>query len=170
MQHDRRLLMVPLSQLGQPTLYQALLHASRQKISIGLTDTDREQEKLKDLRLAKQNRAMTQVSKELKDNEIHVKTQFYSYLLQGKEPPNENELILDKKQQQIQTLIESVVEMRKGVATAAFIEDVVKLKFAVEHLQAQYKELTALKELQNSKTKRRVDKGIAHALGSLDDI
>jgi hypothetical protein len=45
-----------------------------------------------------QNRAMTQVTKENKDHEINIKTKFYSYKLQGEEPPLQNELILNKKQ------------------------------------------------------------------------
>jgi hypothetical protein len=96
---------------------------------------EKEKEQLEALRQIKLNRAMTQKNKLNKDNEMHVKTMFYSYKLNGDEPPEENELILDKKQQKIQDILETVVQMRKGVATAAFMEDVVSLKFAIENLE-----------------------------------
>jgi hypothetical protein len=44
---------------------------------------------------------MTSKTRLNKENEMHVKTMFYSYKLTGSEPPDENELILDKKQQHI---------------------------------------------------------------------
>lgn len=47
--------------------------------------------------------------------------------------------------------------MRKGVATTAFVEDIVKLKFQVEHLKSQYIDLARNKDLQDTATKRRID-------------
>lgn len=101
---------------------------------------------------------------------MHVKTMFYSYKLNGDEPPEENELILDKKQQKIQDILETVVQMRKGVATAAFMEDVVSLKFAIENLETQYADLQKFDDLQDSVAKQAVESGLQQALIDLREI
>lgn len=97
------MLMVPLSQAGQPTVAQTVEHMQtvQNKIQIGLTVAEKEREQLEALRQIKLNRAMTAKNTLSRENEMHVKTMFYSYKLNGSEPPVENELVLDKKQQQI---------------------------------------------------------------------
>jgi hypothetical protein len=60
-----------------------------------------------------------------KENEIHIKTEFYAHIINGTEL--EEHQNYTKKEEQIQSLIENTLSIRKGVATAAFIEDIVKL-------------------------------------------
>ena len=70
-----------------------------------------------------------------KNNEIHIKTQYYEHQINGTTPQSENDLVHQKKRKKLITLIESTLEMRKGVATAAFVEDVVQLQFVIENLE-----------------------------------
>ena len=81
---------------------------------------------MKDLRQTKINRAMAQDNmQKQKENEIHIKTEFYDHKINGIEL--EEHLIYSKQEQRIISLIENTLAIRKGVATAAFLEDTVKL-------------------------------------------
>ena len=63
-----------------------------------------------------------------------------------------------------------VLDMRRGVSNAAFIEDIVKLKFAIEQIELQMTDLRKFDELPDSVAKKNVEKGLEQAIKNLQEI
>jgi hypothetical protein len=85
------------------------------------------------------NKAITHTNKQGLENEIHIKTQFYEALLKGEKPTLGNELIIERKAQhitQIGQIIDTLSRMRNAATGSAFLEDSVKIQFAIEHLES----------------------------------